>query len=103
MWKLGISPRSSFPGNICFEFLVSALCSAHNFSPKYLSDILIDKTKSLPKMHDTEWKGTFLAHGRHANNLATYTTMHYETSGCYSLIIVQANHLAQDHLGEESW
>jgi hypothetical protein len=28
MWKLGLWPRNSFSGNICFEFLVLVLCSA---------------------------------------------------------------------------
>ncbi len=28
MWKLGLWPRSSFSGNICFEFLLLVLCSA---------------------------------------------------------------------------
>ncbi len=28
MWKLGLWLRSSFPGNICFEFSVLVLCSA---------------------------------------------------------------------------
>ena len=28
MWKLGLRPRSSFSGNICFEFAVLCLCSA---------------------------------------------------------------------------
>jgi hypothetical protein len=27
MWKLGLWPRNSFSGNICFEFSVLALCS----------------------------------------------------------------------------
>ncbi len=28
MWKLGLWPRNSFSGNICFEFSVLVLCSA---------------------------------------------------------------------------
>ncbi len=28
MWKLGLRPRCSFSGNICFEFLAFFLCSA---------------------------------------------------------------------------
>jgi hypothetical protein len=28
MWKLGLRPRNSFPGNICFEYSVLSLCSA---------------------------------------------------------------------------
>ncbi len=28
MWKLGLWPRNSFSGNICFEFSVLFLCSA---------------------------------------------------------------------------
>jgi hypothetical protein len=28
MWKLGLWPRNSFSGNICFEFTVLVLCSA---------------------------------------------------------------------------
>jgi hypothetical protein len=27
MWKLGLWPRNSFSGNICFEFSVAVLCS----------------------------------------------------------------------------
>jgi hypothetical protein len=37
MWKLGLLPRNSFSGNICFEFSVLFLCSdwfrADGFSP----------------------------------------------------------------------
>jgi hypothetical protein len=28
VWKLGLRPRNSFPGNICFQFAVLCLCSA---------------------------------------------------------------------------
>jgi hypothetical protein len=28
MWKLGLRPQNSFPGNICFEISVFCLCSA---------------------------------------------------------------------------
>ncbi len=28
MWKLGLWPRNSISGNICFEFSVFVLCSA---------------------------------------------------------------------------
>jgi hypothetical protein len=27
MWKLGLWPRNSFSGNICFQFSVLVLCS----------------------------------------------------------------------------
>ncbi len=27
MWKLGLRPRNSFPGNMCFEFSILCLCS----------------------------------------------------------------------------
>ncbi len=29
MWKLGLWPRNSFSGNICFEFSALVLCSVH--------------------------------------------------------------------------
>jgi hypothetical protein len=28
IWKLGLRPRYSFPGNICFKFSTFCLCSA---------------------------------------------------------------------------
>jgi hypothetical protein len=30
MWKLGLWPRNSFSGNVCFEFSVLVLCSAYS-------------------------------------------------------------------------
>jgi hypothetical protein len=44
MWKLGLWPRNSFSGNICFEFLVSVLCSVDSKSAlawRYSSAILL--------------------------------------------------------------
>ncbi len=32
MWKLGLRPRYSFPGNFCFEISVFGLCSAVSLS-----------------------------------------------------------------------
>ncbi len=36
MWKLGLWPRNSFSGNICFEFSVLCLCSEYTFKTSYL-------------------------------------------------------------------
>ncbi len=35
MWKLGLRPRYSFPGNICFEISVFCLCSVHDYAAYY--------------------------------------------------------------------
>ncbi len=43
MWKLGLTPRNSFSGNICFEFSVLRLCSA---SPLPRWDHLVWKTRA---------------------------------------------------------
>jgi hypothetical protein len=32
MWKLGLRPRYSFSGNICFKFPAFCLCSVHHLS-----------------------------------------------------------------------
>jgi hypothetical protein len=31
MWKLGLRPRNSFSGNICFKFSVLRLCNAYYY------------------------------------------------------------------------
>jgi hypothetical protein len=35
MWKLGLMPRNSFSGNICFEFSVLSLCNAQDIGFRF--------------------------------------------------------------------
>ncbi len=41
MWKLGLRPRNSFSGNICFKFSVLCLCSVLRFHLKLFSIFIL--------------------------------------------------------------
>jgi hypothetical protein len=51
MWKLGLRPRKSLSGNICFDFSVLCLCSADNFNCKKDEAFLPLSAHSLPLSH----------------------------------------------------
>ncbi len=50
MWKLGLRPRYSFSGNICFKFLAFCLCSVVYWSSNNI--IVLRVSKSLRKPQD---------------------------------------------------
>ncbi len=56
MWKLGLRPRYSFSGNICFKFSAFFLCSVTSFPARSQKSISFIKNP-LSKIHIT-FKGT---------------------------------------------
>jgi hypothetical protein len=56
LWKLGLRPRYSFSGNICFEFSVLCLCSAVSKLSLFLS-LPVCRRPSLQTVENTENEG----------------------------------------------
>ncbi len=53
MWKLGLWPRNSFSGNICFQFAVLVLCSVESLKRKILRSLESEKKFRNAGQNDT--------------------------------------------------